>query len=236
MFRTTLLSVFLASLVAASTVHGQIKDLPISASDAGSYVGQPGKVCGHVVAASCSIDRKTIILELEHVGPGSSLGVGLASSFRAMVDPRLEDRYIGREVCAVGRVEALDDSFVIRVESAAKVTMTDEAALASTSVFAPYAIRACDPDVTRPTVKRMVRPGYTDEARYARITGLVLLEGAVQTDGTMGDVRVLQSLDRKHGLDDKSIAAVRKWRFTPGVLRGQVVPVIVTIELTFDLR
>ena len=70
----------------------------------------------------------------------------------------------------------------------------------------------------------------------ARIQGSAWVECVVQIDGTVGDARVIQSLDRRFGLDDEALAAARRWRFRPGTLHGKPVPVIVTIELSFSVR
>jgi TonB family protein len=87
-----------------------------------------------------------------------------------------------------------------------------------------------------PTVIREVKPQYTAEAMRAKITGVVLLEAVVQADGTVGDVRVVRSLDPVFGLDQEALKAARQWRFVPGRRQGQPVPVLVSIELTFTLR
>jgi protein TonB len=70
----------------------------------------------------------------------------------------------------------------------------------------------------------------------ARIQGAVLIECVVQPTGQCSDVHVIRSLDPTFGLDQEAIAAARQWRFAPGTLRGEAVPVLVTIELTFTLR
>ena len=62
------------------------------------------------------------------------------------------------------------------------------------------------------------------------------IECVVQTDGTVGDLRVMRSLDRRFGLDEEAIAAAKRWRFRPGTLNGKPVPVVVTIELSFSVR
>ena len=87
-----------------------------------------------------------------------------------------------------------------------------------------------------PQVIREVKPQYTAEAMRAKIQGIVLLEAVVQTDGTVGDVRVVKSLDPVFGLDQEALKAARQWRFVPGRRQGQPVPVLVSIELTFTLR
>jgi TonB family protein len=89
--------------------------------------------------------------------------------------------------------------------------------------------------VTIPRVIREIKPQYTAEAMRAKIQGIVLLECVVKTDGTVGDVIVLRSLDTTYGLDQEAIKAAKQWVFAPGTRSGEPVPVIVTIELTFTL-
>lgn len=90
--------------------------------------------------------------------------------------------------------------------------------------------------VTMPKVMREVKPMYTSDAMRAKIQGTVVLEAVVNPDGTVGNVEIIKSLDGTFGLDQEAIRAARQWRFMPGTLRGQPVPVLVTIELTFTLR
>jgi periplasmic protein TonB len=91
-------------------------------------------------------------------------------------------------------------------------------------------------DVTMPTVLKEVKPSYTAEAMRAKVQGAVMVQAVVREDGTVGQVRVLRSLDRTFGLDEEALEAVRNWRFTPGRHQGRNVPVIVEIELMFTLR
>lgn len=90
--------------------------------------------------------------------------------------------------------------------------------------------------VTMPQLVREVQPNYTAEAMRAKMQGVVLLECVVSPDGTVGDVKIMKSLDRAFGLDDEAIKAAKQWRFLPGRRFGEPVPVFVTIELTFTLR
>ena len=91
-------------------------------------------------------------------------------------------------------------------------------------------------DVTSPTVLREVKPSYTAEAMRAKVQGAVMVQAVVREDGTVGQVRVVRSLDRTFGLDEAALEAVRNWRFTPGRRQGRNVAVIVEIELMFTLR
>jgi TonB family protein len=90
--------------------------------------------------------------------------------------------------------------------------------------------------VTLPEIVKEVRPQYTAESMRAKIQGVIEVEAVVQTDGTVGMVRVVRSLDKEHGLDEQAVKAVKQWRFRPGKKDGVAVPVLVSIDLTFTLR
>ena len=92
------------------------------------------------------------------------------------------------------------------------------------------------PGVSTPIPIQQVKPQYTANAMRAKVQGIVTLECVVLPDGTVGNVRVIRSLDRQFGLDEEAIAAARRWRFKPGLMNGKPVPVAVSIELTFTLR
>jgi TonB family protein len=89
--------------------------------------------------------------------------------------------------------------------------------------------------VSVPAVVKEVKPAYTAEAIRNHIQGIVLLAAVVLTDGTVGDVTVLRSLDTTFGLDGQAVLAAKQWIFTPGRKDGVPVAVRVTIEMTFTL-
>lgn len=90
--------------------------------------------------------------------------------------------------------------------------------------------------VTGPQLVREVKPDYTGVAMRARIQGVVVLECVVAPDGSVGDIRIIKSLDKEFGLDEQAIKAARQWRFSPGRRLGEAVPVIIQMELSFTLR
>ena len=90
--------------------------------------------------------------------------------------------------------------------------------------------------VLSPKVLTEVKPQYTAQAMRAKIQGTVLLQCVVMPDGTAANITVLRSLDSAFGLDLEAIKAARQWKFAPGTMSGQAVPVQVTIEITFTLR
>jgi len=56
------------------------------------------------------------------------------------------------------------------------------------------------------------------------------------TDGSVGEAHIIRSLDQQFGLDKEALKTVKQWRFRPGMLKGQAVPVLIQIELSFTLR
>lgn len=88
--------------------------------------------------------------------------------------------------------------------------------------------------VTSPTCKHCPLPEYTSEARSAKYQGEVSLDVIVTAEGTTGSVVVIRGPG--YGLEERSIKAVRKWRFNPAVdPDGKAVAVRVEIEVAFTL-
>lgn len=100
----------------------------------------------------------------------------------------------------------------------------------------PPGVTRVTPGIVAPRAVASVKPRYTQEALKAGISGTVLMEVVVGSDGQVGEVRVTRSLDREFGLDDRAVETVKKWRFTPARKDGVAVPVLVEIEMTFTLR
>ena len=88
--------------------------------------------------------------------------------------------------------------------------------------------------VMPPRLLREVKAGYTEDARRANLEGEVVLEIVVRRDGSVSDVKLLHGLP--NGLNERAIAAVRQWRFSPATRLGQAVDVIVEVAVEFKLR
>ena len=89
---------------------------------------------------------------------------------------------------------------------------------------------------TLPVVVTEAKADYTPAAMKARIEGTVVLQTIVRADGTVSDVRVVQSLDTEHGLDEQAVAAMKQWTFKPGQRDGKPVAVRIHCEMRFALR
>ena len=77
-----------------------------------------------------------------------------------------------------------------------------------------------------------VRPVYPVDAQAARIQGIVIIEAIIDRDGYVRDAKVLRSVAM---LDDAAITAVRQWQFTPTLLNGVPVEVVMTVTVNFTL-
>jgi periplasmic protein TonB len=88
--------------------------------------------------------------------------------------------------------------------------------------------------VVRPPQKvHHVAPTYPAIAQAARVSGTVIIEALIAEDGSVRDVKVLRSVPL---LDTSASEAVRQWRFTPTLLNGVPVQVIMTVTVTFNLN
>jgi len=88
-------------------------------------------------------------------------------------------------------------------------------------------------NIRTPTKIRDVRPAYPAAARDAGVSGLVILEARIGTDGAVENARVLRSIPL---LDQAALDAVMQWRFTPTLMNGQPVPVLMTVTVNFTLQ
>jgi TonB family protein len=77
-------------------------------------------------------------------------------------------------------------------------------------------------------------PSFTQEARAANYSGIVLLQITITPQGSVGDMHVVDG--DKYGLGEAARKSVARWKFKPSRNReGQPVPVVVMIEVTFHL-
>ena len=87
--------------------------------------------------------------------------------------------------------------------------------------------------IRAPQKIRHVAPIYPELAIRAHVDGVVILEALIAEDGSVREVKVLRS---KALLDEAAMEAVRQWRFTPTLLNGTPVAVIMTVTVTFNLN
>jgi len=78
-----------------------------------------------------------------------------------------------------------------------------------------------------------VNPGYPADAAAQGISGVVILECTIGPNGRVTDARTLRSPN--DSLTRAATDAVRGWEFTPTLLNGTPVPVIMTATFNFRL-
>jgi protein TonB len=87
--------------------------------------------------------------------------------------------------------------------------------------------------IKEPTKTKNVAPVYPDIAKQARVQGIVILECTISPQGKVTDVKVLRGIPL---LDQAGIDAVKQWQYTPTLLNGVPVPVIMTVTVNFRLN
>jgi protein TonB len=88
--------------------------------------------------------------------------------------------------------------------------------------------------VRPPVLLYEAKPYYTEEARRARVEGVVLLQLVVRKDGTPDSFKVVRGLG--YGLDESAISTIaNKFRFKPGTHNGVPADVQILIEVSFRL-
>jgi len=87
-------------------------------------------------------------------------------------------------------------------------------------------------NMKQPVKTKHVAPVYPPIAQSANVQGVVILEAVIGVDGKVQDARILRSIPL---LDQAAIDAVKQWEFTPTLLNGTPVPVIMTATVQFTL-
>ena len=88
-------------------------------------------------------------------------------------------------------------------------------------------------NIKAPQKIKDVKPVYPPIAQSARVQGVVIIEATIGPDGHVTDAKVLRSVPL---LDQAALDAVRQWVFTPTLLNGVPVPVIMTVTVNFTLQ
>jgi protein TonB len=87
--------------------------------------------------------------------------------------------------------------------------------------------------IQEPKKIRHVAPAYPRPAVESRVQGVVVLECTISPKGKIVEIKVLRSVPP---LDEAAVEAVRQWEYTPTLLDGVPVPVIMTVTVNFKLN
>jgi protein TonB len=85
-----------------------------------------------------------------------------------------------------------------------------------------------------PEPKEKSDPGYPLELRRQNVQGTVTLYAVIHSDGSVGDVRVLNSPDER--LDAFASSAFGRWKFLPATKNGKPVALEAVVVIPFRIR
>jgi periplasmic protein TonB len=88
--------------------------------------------------------------------------------------------------------------------------------------------------IMAPALLHRVEPIYPPFAAMAQVSGLVILEATVNTDGCVESVKVLRSGHKL--LDKAALDALMQWSYSPLVLNGIPTPFILTVTFNFSTK
>jgi len=89
-------------------------------------------------------------------------------------------------------------------------------------------------NIAPPKKTRHVNPTYPGDALNARVQGVVQVEAHIDPSGCVGDARVIKHVHPT--LDAAALRTVTRWVYTPTLLRGVAVPVVMTTTVNFSLQ
>lgn len=171
--------------------------------------------------------------ELPAVGPGRYLLEVALAGFRTLRQEfQLRDASDWDRAVTL-QVAELRESVTIR-ESRATPPEALPAAGAARAGAARAPIRVGG-NIRAPKKVKDVKPAYPASMRAAGLTGVVPIEAVIGRDGSVSSVRVL-SAQVHPDFAIAAVDAVRQWQFTPTLLNGTAVEVVMTVTVRFDLE
>ncbi len=87
---------------------------------------------------------------------------------------------------------------------------------------------------TAPVALNEVDPAYTADAMRDRIEGTVTLYAVIRPDGSVTDIKVLNSLDDR--LDSSAMRALSRWHFRPGTKNGEAIALEAVVQIPFRMK
>jgi TonB family protein len=103
-----------------------------------------------------------------------------------------------------------------------------------TSSLPSAATPAGENGVGYPSCQHCPRPDYADEARTLKVQGDIWLTVVVTPQGDPTDIDITKGLG--HGLDQKAVEALRKWKFKPAMdSSGKAVAAKTVVQMQFEL-
>lgn len=188
-----------------------------------------------VDAAKASLERA----EADRAGQYAAESLKAAQDARAALDVELKAQegkwlksYDKTKELAVAAKAAADKAGADAVagKERAEAVAAKEKAAAAVRAKARMAPLHIGGQIKAPQKVKDVKPIYPAMAQSAHIAGAVTIEATIGPDGKVVDARVVRSIPM---LDQAALDAVRQWEYTPTLLNGVPVPVLVTVTINF---
>jgi TonB family protein len=91
-----------------------------------------------------------------------------------------------------------------------------------------------DVAIAAPAVLKKVDPAYPAELIRDKVEGTVILYAIIHSDGSIGEIKVLSSLEEQ--LDHSAAKALSLWKFAPGMKNGQAIDLEAVVQIPFKVR
>jgi protein TonB len=103
---------------------------------------------------------------------------------------------------------------------------------APTSLPEPKQVMRLHSGIKPPQRLVNVAPVYPTMALAGRKEGIVIIDATIDEQGNVTETKILRSIPL---LDEAALAAVRQWKFSPTLLNGAPVPIVMTVTVNFKL-
>jgi TonB family protein len=88
-------------------------------------------------------------------------------------------------------------------------------------------------DLSAPEAITKVDPAYPQDLMHDRVEGTVILYAVIHSDGSVGEVRVLEGFDDR--LNENARKALEQWHFRPGTKDGTPVDIEAVVRVPFKV-
>jgi len=88
-------------------------------------------------------------------------------------------------------------------------------------------------DLSAPEAITKVDPAYPQDLMHDRVEGTVILYAVIHSDGSVGEVRVLEGFDDR--LNENARKALEQWHFRPGTKDGMPVDIEAVVRVPFKV-
>ena len=184
-----------------------------------------------VVLYGMPVERRNPATSVDLVdAPAHGNAAVLGSSVRYIADRGYvgADRFV---VHALARdADNVERPMVVRVEVDVRATPFDRATVGNAAILMPAGPLRVGNDIPVPKKIKDALPVFPQDAIAAGAQGVVVLDATIEPDGKVSTARVIRSVPF---LDAAAMSAVTQWAFTPTIVDGRAVPVIMTVNVSF---